>query len=213
MPEIIEGPESETLTSQSSARMLLARTALSIMRGDYDRKSLKSELATCDEEMDDEAIIKMECKKYKKNLFVISLSFFFMFAAYLSLRNLQSSLNAAGGLGMYSLSSLYACFMVGCIFATSIVQRMRPKISMMFCTIGLFLYNLANFYPTFYTLIPASALVGFCLGVIWTAHATYLANMASGYSQLTGKKIQNVFESSSTARSFSFTNRRRSSEG
>ena len=118
--------------------------------------------------------------------------FFFIFTSYLSLRNLQSSLNDIAGLGMYSLSCVYAFLFLGSIFTTTIVQRLRPKFSMLASLIGFLIYNLANFYPRFYTLIPASCVVGFCLAIIWTSHATYLANIASSYADLNGGTTQNV---------------------
>lgn len=139
-----------------------------------------------------EAFKKKECRKYMKNLLVLCTGFFFVFTAFLSLRNLQSSLNAKGGLGLYALSSTYACFFIGCIMATTIVQRLGPKRAIVVSTIGPFLYVLANFYPLFYTLIPAAASAGFCQGVIWTAHATYIANIAASYAELTKDKLADV---------------------
>lgn len=141
---------------------------------------------------EEEAFKKTERRKYMKNLLVLCLGFFFVFTAFLSLRNLQSSLNAKGGLGLYALSATYACFFIGCICATTIVQRLGPKRAIVLGTIGPFLYVLANFYPLFYTLIPAAGCAGFCQGVIWTAHATYIANIAASYTVLTNEKIQDV---------------------
>lgn len=141
---------------------------------------------------EEEEFKKKEARKYMKNLLVLCLGFFFVFTAFLSLRNLQSSLNAKDGLGLYALSVTYAFFFLGCIMATTIVQRLGPKRAIVLATTGPFLYVLANFYPLFYTLIPAAASAGFCQGVIWTAHATYIANIAASYSVLTNEKIQNV---------------------
>lgn len=60
---------------------------------------------------------------------------------------------------------------------------------MMVCMVALLLYVLANFYPHYYTLVPASMLAGFCLSNLWTAHATYLTNIAASYAELTNKSI------------------------
>lgn len=186
MPDLVEGPESETLTMQSTARNQLAMAALAIIRGEYkDESMLKDEI---EEEVDE----KMERRKYMKNLIVMGAVFFFIFTSYLSLRNLQSSLNDVGGLGMYSLSCVYAFLFIGSIFTTTIVQRLRPKVAMVASMTGFLLYDLANFYPSFYTLVPASCAVGFCLAVIWTSQATYMANIAASFAELTGAKVQNV---------------------
>ncbi|ESN92274.1 hypothetical protein HELRODRAFT_120769, partial [Helobdella robusta] len=127
-----------------------------------------------------------------KNLYVICAIFFFSFASYMSLRNLQSSLNDAGGLGMLSLSCIYAFLFIGSIFTTTIVQRLRPKFSMLASLLGLLLYNISNFYPSYATLIPGACIAGFSLATIWTAQATYMANNASSYAQLTNQRFQDV---------------------
>jgi MFS family permease len=129
---------------------------------------------------------------YFKNLIVLSLGFMFIFMSYMSLRNIQSSLYKAGGLGIIALSCVYASLFLGCIFATTIVQKLRPKKTIMMCICGMSLYVIANFYPAYYTLIPACALTGFCLANMWTAHATYLANVAARYAVLVDDKIQNI---------------------
>ena len=58
--------------------------------------------------------------------------------------------------------------------------------------VSVLLYVLANFYPHYYTLVPASMVAGFSLSNMWTAHATYLTNIAACYAELTGKSIVNV---------------------
>lgn len=185
MPDLVEGPESETLTMQSTTRNQLAMAALAIIRGEYkDESMLKEEIVEVDE--------KTERRRYMKNLIVMGMVFFFLFTSYLSLRNLQSSLNDVGGLGMYSLSCVYAFLFIGSIFTTTIVQRLRPKVAMVLSTTGFLLYDLANFYPSFYTLPPASCAVGFSLAVIWTSQATYMANIAASFAELTGNKVQNI---------------------
>jgi len=191
MPDLIESPENETLTSQSSTRVLLANAARDIAcEKGYDGK--EDVILRKQEELQQIATAKRERRRYLKNIFVLCLSFFFIFTSYLALRNLQSSINAKGGLGMYAFSALYACFFIGCIFATTIVQRLRPKWSMLVCFVGISTYDIANFYPNFYTLVPTSGVVGFSLGVIWTAHATYISNVAVGYADLTGEKLGDI---------------------
>jgi len=48
----------------------------------------------------------------------------------------------------------------------------------------------AQFYPRFYTLIPAGLVVGFGGGPLWCAKCTYLSVVAEAFSGLTGKKIK-----------------------
>lgn len=175
LPNINEQPENGSPIQKSGMGMML-------LNEDMEKMTPEEE----------EAFKKKERRKYMKNLLVLCLGFFFVFTAFLSLRNLQSSLNAKGGLGLYALSATYACFFIGCICATTIVQRLGPKRAIVLSTIGPFLYVLANFHPFFFTLIPAAAVAGFCQGVIWTGHATYIANIAASYTVLTNEKIQDV---------------------
>lgn len=162
---------------------------------DEDDVEMSTDLGAGDAKMSDEEqteLDKQECRKYMKNLLLLCTGFFFIFTSFLSLRNLQSSLNAMKGLGMYTLSCTYAFFFLGCIFATSIVQRLGPKRAIVVATIGPLMYDFAYFMPTFYTMVPAGGLAGFAQGVIWTAHATYIANIAVCYANLSGEKVANV---------------------
>ena len=121
MDDLYENPEYvDSVQSTSSGAALLAKTAVSISKsGKHIFTKISSVVETPPETP----------QKYVKNLIVLSLSFMLVFTAYLSLRNLQSSINPQGGLALFALASVYACLFVGCIFATTIVQRLRPKVS------------------------------------------------------------------------------------
>ncbi|ESN99915.1 hypothetical protein HELRODRAFT_83456 [Helobdella robusta] len=127
-----------------------------------------------------------------KNLLVLCFGFFCIFTSFLSLRNLQSSINNIEGLGLYTLSCTYLFFFTGCIFATSVVRKIGPKKAMVVASMALLIYDVAHLYPAFYTMVPAGGLAGFAQGVIWTAHATYIANIAVCYANLSGEKVPNV---------------------
>ena len=191
MPDLVEGPESETLTIQSTVRKNLAEAARAMAKVEDRLKQPTGEKG--EEEAEDGGRDELKAATpgmYKKNLYVVCTVFFFTFAAYLSLRNLQSSLNDTGGLGMYSLSCIYAFLCLGSLLTTTIVQRLRPKLSMLVGLCGILIYNSCNFYPTHYTLIPGSCIAGFCLAILWTSQATYMANNAASYASLTGKRFQ-----------------------
>ena len=169
MPELTEGPENETLTSHGQKREHLAAAALAIIRGEYkdwtggeptsdkilvpDRSGAAPRTTSLD--------VRAEKRRYLKNLLVMSAAYFFLFSAYFALRNLQSSLNAADGLGLYALSSMYCALVFGSLFSTTIVQRLRPKRTVSLSLVGFVAYSAANFHPRFYTMIPASVVHGF----------------------------------------------------
>ena len=124
---------------------------------------------------------------YMKNLVILSVGFMLCFTAFFSLRNLQSSINHEGGLGLISMSTIYAAFMCGCIFAPSIVNKVRPKFALVLSMHGMLIFVVSNFYPQYYTLVPASAILGFSLANLWTAQGTYITSLALTYAALTNK--------------------------
>jgi len=81
----------------------------------------------------------------------------------------------------------------GSLFSTTIVQRLQPKRALSLCFIGFIMYSAANFYPRFYTMVPASVVQGFFFPVGFTATSTYLANISAGYAKLVGKPTSHVF--------------------
>ena len=187
MEDLMERPDyTDSLQSTSSGTALLAKTAIKITKDGQKAGEAVVKEAAKDLE------IKQKQSLCIKNLLVLSLSFFFVFAAYISLRNLQSSLNDKDGLAMYSLSALYLCFCLGCIFAPTIIQYLHPKRTMILGQCSFLIYIAANFYPTYYTLLPVSALVGFSLSNIWTSHSTYLTCVAINYAEVSGKTLMSV---------------------
>ncbi len=184
MTDLLENPEyQDSFQSSSSGAALLARVkATQIQDGNID-----TELVTPEKSSQE-----IPHFKYVKNLIIMAISFLFLFGSYLSVRNLQSSILKDTTLAFYSLSLVYASLFLGCLFATSIVQRLRPKPSMVLCMFGLCCYIGANFYPHYYTLLPGSFAAGFSMAILWTAQATYLTNISACYAEATGKKLQNV---------------------
>lgn len=194
MEDLLEQPEyTDTTESTSSRAGLLAKAAREIA---MDKKTALAGVRKEDviDEVDEESdvMLRREKRRYTKNLIVLSISFMCVFTAYLSLRNLQSSLNHEGGLGLYALSSVYGFLFIGCMFATTVVEKLRPKTTMVVMFNGFLLYVLANFYPSYYTLIPVSCVVGCCLAGLWTAHATYLTNMSLRYAEMTAEPLSDV---------------------
>lgn len=129
---------------------------------------------------------------YLKNLIVLSIGFMLVYAPFFALRNLQSSINPDGGLGLLSMSVTYASFVVGCICATALVQNVRPKMAILMSLFGYFIYTASNFYPGYYTLVPASAILGFTMALLWTAQGTYITSIAVAYAAVAGKNHNNI---------------------
>ncbi|XP_072000198.1 protein unc-93 homolog A-like [Engystomops pustulosus] len=128
-----------------------------------------------------------------KNVFVVSVGFLLIFVAFGGLQTLQSSLNPSGGLGAVSLSVTYGGqIFSAAVFTPSVINKFGCKWTMIFVTCFYIIYTLANFYPRWYTLVPASVLLGLGGSPFWTAKCTYLTFTARRYALRSGKKDMHV---------------------
>jgi hypothetical protein len=119
---------------------------------------------------------------YRKNMFVLCLSFILVFTVFRSIQNLQSSLNKENQLGVISMCCVYSSMFLSCLIVPVLINRLSAKWSIV---IGLVFYHFwiaANFYPHFYTLIPTSVTVGLGQSMAWTGQVSYLAKLASDYT-------------------------------
>lgn len=131
-------------------------------------------------------------RSYLKNLMVLSFCFLLIFSAFFSLRNLQTSINRKDSLGLISLACMNAAFAAGCILANSIVQKVRPKRVIAVMLVGNSLYVASNFYPIFFTLIPATLFLGFTMANLLVAQSTYLTSIAVSYASAANKRPDHI---------------------
>lgn len=121
-----------------------------------------------------------------KNIVVISLAFMVHFTAFQGAGNLQSSVNADEGLGTVSLATIYLSLILSNVFLPVVMIRLLGcKWAVALSFIAYMPYIGAQFYPKFYTMIPAGFLVGFGGGPLWCGKCTYLSVVSEIYSELT----------------------------
>ncbi|XP_041349237.1 protein unc-93 homolog A-like [Gigantopelta aegis] len=130
--------------------------------------------------------------KEVKNVVVLSLSFLLVFTSYTAIQNLQSSLNQAENLGIISLSVIYGLFILSGIMAPVIIGFIGVKKVFLVAWMAHIFYTASNFYPSFYTLLPASVLLGAVSGFLWTAQNTYLSICAISKSTPSGSSLYSV---------------------
>jgi len=123
----------------------------------------------------------------QRRLLVLSGSFTAVFTAYLAIQNLQSSLNQEQGLGIISLSCMYACIIVSGVLAPAVIRVLGEKTTLLVSFICHVIYTGTNFYPTFATLVPSSVLLGITAGPMWTSQSVYLSEQAISFAERTGK--------------------------
>lgn len=128
-----------------------------------------------------------------KNIAAVSLAFMVQFTAFQGTANLQSSINAREGLGTVSLSAIYAALVVSCIFVpTFLIKRLTVKWTLCFSMLCYAPYIGAQFYPRFYTLVPAGVLLGLGAAPMWAAKATYLTQVGGVYAKLTDQQVDGI---------------------
>ena len=111
-----------------------------------------------------------------KNLYGASIAFMLVFSAFIGIQNLQSSLNAE--LGLTSLTVTYMFYLLVGFVTPAIVRLLGTKYSLLFGFICHTIYIGTNFYPEYYTLIPASVLLGIGSGPVWVGLSTHVATTA-----------------------------------
>lgn len=123
-----------------------------------------------------------------KDVLIISLGFLCNFIAFNGLSNVQSSLNSNEGLGSASLGVIYAALIISSfILPSMLVKRFGCKWTMVVCIPFYTLYMLANFYATWYTLMPASVLVGLAAAPLWSSKCSCLTTLSHHYAKLSGE--------------------------
>lgn len=105
------------------------------------------------------------------------------------INNLQSSLN--GILGITSLVVLTLSFTLTCLFVPLLMSKyIGYKWSLILSQIGQFLYIIANFAPSYWTLMPSSFIVGISNAVLWTFQGSFIAELEHDYSKTSSKSSE-----------------------
>lgn len=149
-----------------------------------------------DEEASQQGKFKLSRKekwRILKNVSAVSCAFMIQFTAFQGTANLQSSINAKDGLGTVSLSAIYAALVVSCIFVpTFVIKRLTVKWTLCLSMLCYTPYIAAQFYPKFYTLVPAGVLLGIGAAPMWASQATYLTQVAGVYAKLTDQAVDGI---------------------
>ena len=110
-----------------------------------------------------------------RNLVSVSFAFLFIYSAYLALEGLQSSLNNDGSLGVIAVSLVYAGYFVSVLYSPFAVELLGTKLTLIGAFVTHTVYVIANFYPKWYCLLPASFLLGLVAAPQWTAQGVIVS--------------------------------------
>lgn len=111
-----------------------------------------------------------------KNIYGLSIAMLTTNTAYIGLVSIQSSINPT--IGLISLSLMFASAFVAAFLTPSILKLLGTKYTTLVGILCVLLYVLANIYPSWYILIPSSAIAGFTSRPMWAAVYSHLAEIA-----------------------------------
>ncbi|XP_048507028.1 UNC93-like protein isoform X2 [Athalia rosae] len=120
-----------------------------------------------------------------RNILMIGFAFMVHFTAFMGASNLQSSVNADQSLGTFSLASIYGSLILSNIFLPVLmISWLGCKWTISLTFISYMPFIAAQFYPKFFTMIPAGFAVGLGGGPLWCAKCTYLTVVAEAYASV-----------------------------
>ncbi|CAL1545196.1 unnamed protein product [Lymnaea stagnalis] len=125
-----------------------------------------------------------------------SATFLAVFAVIPS-RNLQTSIHAPNQLGKISLVCMYVSYIIGCLFTSLILRKVKAKTLLLASLFFHILYSVSNVIPSAYTLLPSSCLVGLCQPAFWAVQDMLLLNYGLKYSantRMTPQKSLRLFQ-------------------
>ena len=126
----------------------------------------------------DDGTKKVLIRRAYINIYGLGLSIFMLSCASGGLRNIQSSINSNAGLGVVTLSILYALFMISSLYTPGLINAFGTKYVFLFGVCGYFIYTAANYYSTWYTLVPACIIAGLASGPVWAASRVHIIQVA-----------------------------------
>ncbi|KAG5890521.1 hypothetical protein JTB14_022754 [Gonioctena quinquepunctata] len=122
-----------------------------------------------------------------KNILLIGFAFMIHFTAFWGASNLQSSVNSEAALGTFTLAAIYGSLLLSNIFLpVMVIKWLGAKWAIAVSFILYMPFIMAQFYPRFYTMIPAGLAIGFGGGPLWCAKCTYLTVISEAYAKISG---------------------------
>nr|XP_039257120.1 protein unc-93 homolog A-like isoform X1 [Styela clava] len=113
-------------------------------------------------------VTSSEETRTKTKFYVFAISVFITFGSFFVIMALQSSINIEDGLGNKAVTTGYASSIVCALLVTPVLLRiLKPKVAIIFSDVCYLLYAASNAYPSLYTLIPGSILVGIGSATTW----------------------------------------------
>ncbi|CAK8678091.1 unnamed protein product [Clavelina lepadiformis] len=145
-------------------------------------KKKRGNSETCAVLLDSTTESRMDQGSIKKCLYVVSFAFMMNYAAYGGLIGLQSSMNIEEGLGTGGLVAIYGVSALSTIFFVPfLVDFMGAKTAIIAGELGIIVYTFANYYPRWYTIIPAAFVHGTTESASWAGAGVYITYLGEKF--------------------------------
>ncbi|XP_048391485.1 protein unc-93 homolog A isoform X2 [Stegostoma tigrinum] len=135
----------------------------------------------------------LKIERTTKNVLIVSFGFLLLFTAFGGLQSIQSSLNSDQGLGLASLSVIYAALILSSMFLPPLmIKYLGCKWTIVISMCCYVTFSIGNFYPSWYTLIPTAIILGTGGAPLWSAKCTYLTICGYQFAKKHSKIGENV---------------------
>jgi len=122
--------------------------------------------------------------------------YFLINVSYSGLETLQSTVNAQEGLGTTSIGVLYASLIVcSLLVGPSVVDRLRAKRTLYVAWSANAVFAVANAFPRWETLVPASAFVGVAMASGNIVYGLYVTGLADQLDPANGQSLSHCLSS------------------
>ncbi|ESO82892.1 hypothetical protein LOTGIDRAFT_155935 [Lottia gigantea] len=133
-----------------------------------------------------------------RNFIALCVATFLAVSSVMPSRNLQSSVYINTHLGNLSLCCMYGFYLLGCFTAKPIMDHFRPKCLLLISLFTHVLYSISNAVPSFYTLLPSAALLGFSHPIMWSIQERLMIGYSLGYTASSTLTLQHSLHSFQT---------------
>ncbi|GIY05241.1 protein unc-93 homolog A [Caerostris extrusa] len=139
----------------------------------------------------DKTITKKLRRNHVWNMFVFSFCYFLTYTGFWSLANLQSTMNAEGGLGDYSQAAIYICSMLSSLFLPkALIEKWGCKNILVAGSLICCLYIGSNMYLRWDFMMSASILYGLINGPFVSAQTFYVDEMATRFQSTISENLE-----------------------
>ncbi|XP_050395181.1 protein unc-93 homolog A [Patella vulgata] len=133
-----------------------------------------------------------------RNFITLCVATFLAITSVMPTRNLQASVYTDSHLGKLSLCCMYGFYLIGCFSAKPLMDHCRPKCIMLISLFVHVLYSISNAVPSFYTVLPSAAMLGFTHPVMWSIQERLMLGYSLSYTASSTLTLQSSLHSFQT---------------